>query len=420
MSLLMLGTVNLQLAQLFNPDISSSGQVRFNINSFGATENPDVQGQVQILNANLASGSVPIGLANGNGVLTLTKDRLNIAQFTGSVGGGTLTASGGVVYKPSLKFDLAVQGRKMRFLYPLGVREAVDTDLSLSGTMDASLLSGQVRLEQLQFTPDFDLTNLTGQFSGETTPPPSGGMTQNMKLNVAIQSAGGINAVSRTASLQAVANLHLQGTADQPVVLGRVTVNGGDMIFMGNRYVLQSGTIDFVNPVRTEPMVNLSVSTTIQQYDIHLRFEGPVEQLRANYSSEPALPPADIISLLAFGKTSEASAANPTPGSLAAQSAIASQVSSQVTSRIQKIAGISQLSIDPVLGGQAQGQNPGARITIQQRVTSNLFVTFATDVTSTQRDVIQVQYKITPRVTFSGTRDQNGGFGFDTRIRKTW
>jgi translocation and assembly module TamB len=95
-------------------------------------------------------------------------------------------------------------------------------------------------------------------------------------------------------------------------------------------------------------------------------------------------------------------------------------VSGQVTSRVEKIAGISRLSVDPVLAGNGSQRNPGARITIQQRVTGNIFVTFATDVTSTQNQVIELQYNITPRVTISGTRDQNGGFGFDTRIQKSW
>jgi translocation and assembly module TamB len=89
-----------------------------------------------------------------------------------------------------------------------------------------------------------------------------------------------------------------------------------------------------------------------------------------------------------------------------------------VTSRIEKVAGISQLSIDPVLGGNQQ--DPGARVTIQQRVTGNLFVTFATDATSTQREVIKLEYQATPRVSLSGVRDQNGGFAFDVRIKKTW
>ena len=39
-----------------------------------------------------------------------------------------------------------------------------------------------------------------------------------------------------------------------------------------------------------------------------MRFNGPVDQLRTNYSSDPSLPAADIINLLAFGTTTEASA----------------------------------------------------------------------------------------------------------------
>jgi translocation and assembly module TamB len=47
-------------------------------------------------------------------------------------------------------------------------------------------------------------------------------------------------------------------------------------------------------------------------------------------------------------------------------------------------------------------------------------VTFSTDATSTQNQIIEVRYKVSPRLSVSGTRDQNGGFGFDTRIKKTW
>jgi translocation and assembly module TamB len=151
-----------------------------------------------------------------------------------------------------------------------------------------------------------------------------------------------------------------------------------------------------------------------------MRFEGPLNRLRTSYSSDPALPPADIINLLAFGQTKEAqSAANQgVSNTQTAEQSIASTVSGQVTSRVEKIAGISHLSVDPTLGnGQ---QNAGATITVQHRVTSKIFVTFSTDVTATQRQVIQFQYQATPRMSVSGTRDQNGGFGFDTRITKEW
>jgi translocation and assembly module TamB len=152
-----------------------------------------------------------------------------------------------------------------------------------------------------------------------------------------------------------------------------------------------------------------------------MKFNGPVDQLRTSYSSDPALPSADIINLLAFGKTTEANSANPSaPANQAAESLVASQVSSQVTSRVSKVAGISQLSIDPVLaGGSSQGP-PGANITIQQRVTGNLFVTFSSNVASTQSQTIQGQYQVTPKMAVSATRDQNGGFAVDTILKKSW
>jgi translocation and assembly module TamB len=150
-----------------------------------------------------------------------------------------------------------------------------------------------------------------------------------------------------------------------------------------------------------------------------MHFWGPADHLHTNYSSDPALPPSDVINLIAFGKTSEASAANPTPpGTLGAESLVASQVSSQLTSRIERLAGISQLSIDPSLGGGQQ--NAGARVAVQQRVTSKIFVTFATDVTSTQQQAVKLEYQLNRSKSLTIVRDQNGGFSFETSFRKVW
>jgi translocation and assembly module TamB len=146
-----------------------------------------------------------------------------------------------------------------------------------------------------------------------------------------------------------------------------------------------------------------------------------MDQLKTQYTSDPALPQADIINLLAFGETTEAAAQNsPTSANQAAQSLLASQVSSQVTSRISRIAGISQLTINPVLANSSSQSSPGANITIQQRVTGNLFVTFSTNVGSNQSQTIQGQYQVSPRVAISVTSDPNGGFAFDTLINKKW
>ena len=419
-SLLLQGTLDLQLAEMLNPDMTSTGQVRFDINSFGARSDPNVHGQIRIVNAGFTEAGLPLGLRNGNGVLTLTRDRLDITQFQGTVGGGTVTARGGVVYRPNLYFDLAMKADQVRALYEQSVRTTLSSNLALTGQYDSAMLQGQVNVEELSFTSNFDLMDFAGEFGGgAATPPPSGGFSEKLRLQVAIQTPGGLSLSSRKLSVSGSANLQVRGTAAQPIMLGRINLSDGELIFSGNRYLVQSGTIDFRNPSRTEPVVDIAANTTIQQYEIQMHFWGPADQLHTNYSSDPALPPADVINLIAFGKTSEAAAANPTPpGALGAQSLIASQVSGQVSSRLEKLAGLSQLSIDPVLGSSQQ--SPGARVAVQQRVTSKIFVTFATDVTSTQQQAIKLEYQLNRRASFTFVRNQNGGLSFETNFRKGW
>jgi translocation and assembly module TamB len=411
------GSVNLQLAQLFDPDIKTSGQIKFNLN---ANSNTDYGGDIKIVNASFASADSPVGMQRGNGTLTLTRGRLNITDFKGRVGGGTLTAQGGINLQPKLNFDLGVSAQGLRMLYPQGVRESVDAEIRLTGTPEHALLGGTVDLSDISFTQAFDLNTMIGQLTGGVETPPSGGFLQDLRLNLVVRSTNDIALASRTLSIGGSANLQVRGTAANPVILGRINLTNGDVILNGDRFVLDGGTIAFVNPSETEPVVNVSLRTTIKQYDISLRFNGPVTQLRTNYSSDPALPAADIINLLAFGETSEASAQSGqnTTANQQAAGLIASQVSSQVTSRVSKIAGISQLSISPVLGNSANGTQSGANITVQQRVTGNLFVTFSDDVNLGQ--TIQGQYQISPRVAVSATRNPNGGFAVDTLIKKSW
>lgn len=425
MSLMLHGNVNLQIAQLFNPDIRTSGQVRFNINSQNVTSGK-LGGEIDIVDASYASGSMPVGLQHGNGVLTLSTDRLDIKSFEGTVGGGKVTASGGVAYRPNLQFDLGMAAQGIRMLYPDGMRESIDANLHLAGTTENAMLGGTVNLANISFTPAFDLSSFTSGLSGGVAGPPPMGITQNIKLNLDVHSTNNVALTSRTLSLDGSANLQVRGTVAQPVILGRVLLTGGDIILNNDRFVLEGATIQFVNPSETQPVINATVTTTIQQYNIGLHFQGPVDQMRTQYTSDPALPQADILNLLAFGQTSgafagqsTASNAPSTPPAQEAESMVASEVTSQITSRIAKVAGISQLSISPVLGN-SPNQGAGANITVQQRVTGNLFVTFSTNTADPQSEVIQGQYKISPRVSLSATRDPNGGFAVDTLIKKTW
>lgn len=121
---------------------------------------------------------------------------------------------------------------------------------------------------------------------------------------------------------------------------------------------------------------------------------------------------------MAFGTTAEEAATTSTPTSLAAESILAQGVSSQVSSRLERLTGISQITLDPLVTNSAA--DPASQVAIQERVSGSLLVTFSTDVTSTQYQTVEVQYRAQQNLLISVIRDYNGGYALDVRIRKTF
>jgi translocation and assembly module TamB len=410
------GTVDMQLVRFFQRDLQSSGKLQIDVRAAGPTDHPTVQGQLRLQNVAVTFPDAPVGLQNLNGVLDVGNDQITITQLAGESGGGQISARGEVRYRPQLQMNVALQAKNVRIRYQDAIRTVLGGDLSLVGTRQAANLNGRVLIDSLSFTQNFDLAALAGQVQSGPESAPSEGMSNKVKLDIAVQTARDLNLTSSAVSLQGQANLHVVGTAADPVIVGRTEFTSGDIFLMNKRYRIERGTIQFSNPNRTEPVLNLLLTTTISQYNLSLTFRGPLDKLQTSYISDPPLPTADIINLIARGKTTQQAAAS--ASNLGASSLLAQGAASQVSGGVQKLAGLSSLSIDPTLGGN--NSDPGARIAMQKRVTNNFLFTFATDVTSTQREIIQGEYQFNRRWSASVTRDENGGFAVDGKYRKRY
>jgi translocation and assembly module TamB len=263
-----------------------------------------------------------------------------------------------------------------------------------------------VLVDNLSFTSDFDLASFGDQFStGGTISQP--GFADTIKLGIGVQSRENLNAVSSQVTIEGRAALQVGGTAANPVITGRTTLSSGELFFRNTRYQIQKGVITFDDPNVTHPVLNVSVSTIIEQYNLTLTMRGPLDKLTTSYLSDPPLSTADIINLVARGKTTQESAAS----SDSTDSMIASQAASQLSSSVQKLAGISSLQIDPTLA--ENNQNPSAVVAIQQRVTKNLLFTFSTDVTQPGSEAVSGEYQLNKRWSVSVARDQLGGVSVD-------
>jgi len=405
------GSIDLRIIRILDPNVSSGGSLALDVRSTMSDGKPGVEGQVQLKNVAMTTPDAPIGIEKLNGTLNISNDRVQLSEMTCQMGGGKVTFGGSITYRPSLQFNLAVQSQDVRLLYPEGLRSLLDANLTFSGTTAASTLNGRVLIDGLSFTPDFDLASFSDQFStGGTVSQP--GFADTVHLQIAVQTKENLQATSAQVSIEGQAALQVGGTAANPVITGRTTLTSGELFFRNVRYQLQRGVITFDDPNQTHPVFNISVTTTIEQYNLTLTMRGPLDKLTTSYTSDPPLATADVINLVARGKTTQESGAS----SQSTDSMIASQAASRLSGGVQKLAGISNLQIDPTLGGN--NQNPSARIAIQQRVTKDLLFSFSTDVSQPGSEIIQGEYQINKRWSVSVSRDELGGFSVDGRYHK--
>ncbi len=400
------GSVNVRIARIFASDLRSSGTLALDIHASGTAQSPAVQGKVQLQNIALSTPDAPVGVQNLNGTLDISNSAIHLLVSPGEVGGGQMSLGGSISYRPALQFSLTMQSESIRLLYPDGLRTVLDGNLIFSGTKDASTLNGRVFIDSLSFTPDFDLAKFSDQFSGDTVPAQPG-FADNIRLGIGVQSKGNLNATSSQLTLAGQVNLQVTGTAANPVIIGRTDLTSGELFYRNVRYQLERGIITFNNPNQTEPMLNISATTTIQQYNLTLTMRGTFDKLMTSYTSDPPLATADVINLIARGKTTQQQNAT----SESTDSMIAGQVASEVTSSVQHLAGISSLQVDPLLGGN--NQNPSARVAIQQRVSKNFLFTFSTDLSQPGTEVVQGDYQLNKRWSVSVTRNEVGGISVD-------
>jgi translocation and assembly module TamB len=341
--------------------------------------------------------------------MQITSNSVQVTNGSGQLGGGQFTLGGSVIYRPQLQMNLAFSAKTVRIRYPEGVRTVLGADLTMSGNKQASLLQGRVLIDSLSFTSDFDVSSFMTQFTGTSAPPSGQSMADNLKLQVAIETTNQLNAGTAQLGIEGSANLRLIGTAANPVVIGRADLTSGDIFFDKNQYHLARGVITFANPNQTEPVLNVTITTTINQYNLSITIRGPIQKLQTSYVSDPPLAPIDIINLIARGQTTSAG----TPTSFGANQVLAAGLG-EVSNEVTKLTGIAGLQIDPLIGGA--NANPSARIGIQKRVTKNFTFTFSTDVTEPQSEIVQGEYQLTKRWSVSVERNESGGFAVDGRF----
>ncbi len=407
------GAINLKVAETLDPDLTASGNTTFQVEAHGPLMNPNLKGRIDFQDAALSLEDLPNGLSQLHGTLEFNQNRLEVKSLTAMTGGGLLSVTGYLAYQHGIYADLTATGSGIRIRYPQGVSSLADASLRLQGPQNNLLLSGDVLLTRFTVSPDLDIVALAAQANAVETIAAPDAPSNHIRLDIHFTSSPQLNFQNAYAKLAGNVDLRLRGTVASPSLLGRVSITEGSAILAGTRYELQRGDIYFTNPVRIQPFIDLNATARVEDYDINLSLHGTPDKLAVTYRSDPPLPEADVVALLALGRTGnqqrlytqqqEAAGSNPTTDAL-----LGGALNATVSSRVQKLFGAGSVKVDPNYLG-ALG-NSTSRIIVEEQLGTNVTLTYATNVNTTAQQLIQAEVAVNRHITLQLARDESGVF----------
>jgi translocation and assembly module TamB len=437
------GDANLGILQAFLPNVASSGRAALSASFTGPMRAPSVQGTMKIQDGRIRHFSLPHGLENIGGALTFDSRAIRLDQLRGRLAtgdvqfGGTIGFDG---YQPG-RLAVTMAGTNMRLRFPEGMRSLVDATLALDGTPANAVLSGDVTVRDAEYRQAFSTGAALFDLGGSTSlPAPPSQNTLPLRYDIRIDAPSALHVRNNLMTLDASASLQLQGTFDRPLLFGRADVERGLVNFEARRWVVTRGTIDFNNPVRIDPFIDVEAETRVrapgETYRVTIRATGTRERFsQLTFDSDPVLPQAEVMALVfgdispARGETAELRRfGDVTPLEALARDRAARELTSVVSSEVDRVAqqtfGVDTFQITPSLNDSTQQSSrfvPGARLTIGKRLSERAYLTYSRSLSSTSRDqIILLEYDQSERFSWILSRNEDGTYAVDFRMRSTF
>jgi autotransporter translocation and assembly factor TamB len=443
------GDLNMRVISSAQRNLFLSGIARVAVSVGGSFERPQITGTASVANASLAVllSDERLTATEINGTIRFNSNQANIESLTGRLGGGRVTVTGGALLSGFMPSEFRVVARGENVTVPatafvtlppfLGdLPTTADADLEIRGRLDAVNVKGTVKVRRTEITQDIDLADLIDRRN--EAPITSGGGGAGLPgpaatLDLTIQGQDALVIRNNLADMVGSLNLRVQGPIDAPVSSGRITATRGTVAFRNDRYDIQRAIIDLPPRADAPPVINLQAQSDIRGYRVTVTMSGPLSGgLTTTATSDPPLPQADVIALITTGNLS----GGPEGTSTLAQTGLGTATSlltdtlinAPVQRATDKLFGLNRFEFDPLITGRG-GQSPTARLTVGRQVNRNLAITYSTNVTGEQNQVIAVEYRVSDRLSFiaqyqQGSTDtlrtSSNNFNFELRFRKRY
>ncbi len=447
-NLVIAGAVNLRILNAISPNYFFSGLANLDVRLTGTNQTARLNGSAVPQNASFAAfvGSQRLSIERiSGGRVLFSSNQVQIDGLNGFLGGGKVSISGGAALTDNLKlqaFRFDLDGANVTVPLPKDFLTTGDAKLEFSGRRDvsgrlASIISGRINARRSLYTENIDLADIIGGRREGSIEQNPGSATDSffgdLQIDMVVEGRDALVVRNNIADLTASISLRVTGDIEDPQISGRINANSGTLFYRDDRYDVQRGELLFPpNVSGIQPVINLRAESEINGYQVTINLSGDLsntDTLNAVLTSNPALPQADIVSLITTGNLANTEGGIPTlaqSGINTATEILADQIINKPLSKAtDKLFGLNRFEIDPIISGQRL--NPTARLTVGRQINRNLLITYSTNLASDQNQVVALEYRVSNRLSFVAqyeqralsnvTRDSNV-FSFEIRLRK--
>lgn len=413
------GLLELRALSPFLAEASASGTAELDVSLTGSIDAPSARGTAVVRNGTVRLRALPQALTGLGAKLVFDDTTARIEEASGVLGGGTLTISGIAAIEGARLSDVRIdlRGRDMAIRHPEGLRSRLDADLSLTGRPGALLLSGSIQV--LRGLYDLDIAFEENLWAAAPKPVESP-FLRSVGLDVRVETRSPVLVRNNLAQLQAAGNLTVRGDMQTPAPIGAFDVQPGGKVFLqGRSFVINSGRL--IYRATWDPEIALEAEAPIQaqndltRYRVRVGIKGTLERPEPALRSEPTLSEAQIVSLLATGRTNS--------NDPALRNVLGGEAAALLAGRLARGLrglGFDEVSLQPELLAREGEAQTGARFTFGKQLATRVHLVYSLSLQNPEARFLQMEISPARELTLSVKRTDEGAvtYGAGQRFRR--
>ncbi len=385
-------------AEMVNPHVEGKMQVS------GSWQKPELAGLVSARADSLSHSLLADRAESLLAELKIDQGQIVVEALTAQVGRGQVRGAGKVqlaALHPQ-HYDLQLSVERVGFATDL-LSGRIDGDVQVQGPADLPIISGDLKL---------------GQGKAQLKIPQAGSMPLNAQLDLSVAASEDIAVTGLGIDMMLTGSTHIGGTLREPKLDGRLLVNRGSFNYLGTRFAVASGSLEFVPAQGILPLLDVRADGKLDEADVTLRLQGRVDQIETTLRSSLDIPEQELVARLGWPEKMQQAFKGGLWEDLddevvkMVEGELANQFLGDLTRTFQSALDLDRLQIQPSVVEQS------VRVELGKYVVDDVFVTYSREVNESSVQEIGVEYRLNPNVVFETTLDGEGEkwFGFKGRF----